>query len=111
MNDYSIRPLTARLYEWNGNNDGTYRTYDKVNRCYCNKPIPERPNFAEIYWEVYNYACDGYMIVGTSFEKCMEIVEKKFGPIDEDYRDYLRQCPYDAGRRAGLLIEEPDHYE
>ena len=98
-----------RGLEWNNNMDGTYRYWipGKGNEY---RPIPQHENIRAIYSFVFDYAMDEYMHGGT-FEKCLALVEEKYGKMSQEMIDYLKACPYDAGSRAGLLREEPDHYE
>lgn len=103
-------PSSSPMYEWNNNRDGTYRTYDK-SYCPISKPIPQHAHLNEIYNYVFNYACDGYTWANRTYEKCMEEVREKFGEISDELEEYLFRCPWDAGNRCGLLIEEPDHYD
>lgn len=117
-----MRPYIAAVYysnssfdnvnrglEWNNNMDGTYRYWipGKGNEY---RQIPHHDHIREIYDFVFHYAMDEYMNSGT-FEKCLALVEEKYGKMSQEMIDYLKACPYDAGDRAGLLREEPDHYE
>lgn len=111
MNNYdhsSFDEPNHRL-EWRNNGDGTYR-YWTLSKGLENRPIPHHDNIRAIYNFVFDYAMDEYMN-GATFEKCLALVEEKYGKMNQEMIDYLKTCPYDAGNRAGLLIEEPYHYE
>ena len=109
MNDNDAPPLLIDYYDWHTNCDGTYCSWSK-EQGYHNRVIPAHPEMNKIYKVVFNYALEGYTRSDCIFEKCIEQVEEKFGKLSEDVKDYLEHCPYDAGLRAGMLIEEPDHY-
>lgn len=100
---------TNPLIEWNNNKDGTYRYWSRDTGMET-RPIPNHEKIGEIYNTVFTFARDEYLEVGCTFENCMKMVTEKFGEMGQGMIDYLRACPWDAGSRAGLLIEEPDHY-
>lgn len=104
----SFNNVNPRL-EWRNNMDGTYRFWT-LKGGLENRPIPQHEKIREIYDFVFYYAMDEYMN-GATFEKCLALVEEKYGKMNQEMIDYLKTCPYDAGNRAGLLIEEPNHYE
>lgn len=102
--------ISHSQHEWNNNGDGTYWSHNKEAGM-IRKKIPSHPRMREIYDFAYHFACDNYCTAWGTFEKCFEKVEEKFGKMSEEMRDYILRGPWDAGDRAGLLIEEPDHYE
>lgn len=102
----SLNASNPRL-EWCNNHDGTYRPKNGRGE---SKPIPEHPRLREMYNFVFTTARDEYMSTKGNFPDIMQAVTEKFGEVDDAITDYLFSCPYDAGSRAGLLIEEPDHY-
>lgn len=104
----SFNEVNHRL-EWNNNGNGTYRYWIPFKGVE-ERPIPCHADMEEIYRFVFDYAMNEYMN-GATFEKCLTLVEEKYGKMSQEMVDYLKACPYDAGDRAGLLIEEPNHYE
>ena len=109
---------TLTRTDWNNNFDGTYFCrYDKdLNRVpLCEQgeidsKIPDFPKLQEIYYHVYNWAFDNYFN-GSSAKKAIADAEKHFGELPENVKRYLASCAFEAGDRAALLVEEPDHYD
>lgn len=97
-------------YDWNSNGDGTY-TFHQRKGGFEERPIPEHPQLDEIYSFAFNFARDNYCTTYGSFSNCMKEIEEKFGKVSDEVRDYIENCPFDAGDRAGMLIEDPHHYE
>lgn len=95
--------------EWNNNMDGTYRhSVPGMGSEY--RAIPKHDKIKEIYDFVFQYAMQGYGY-GATFNECLKLVTEKFGEMSVEMIDYLKSCPYDAGDRAGMLRDDPSHYD
>lgn len=93
--------------DWNINpEEGTYRTGGGRVR-----PIPQHPALKDMYWFVFNLTRERYGYKDAFWQYIEKEVVKRFGKLDDEVMDFLMNCPHDAGYRAGMLIEEPDHYE
>lgn len=97
--------------EWNNNGDGTYRRPNVGKLGVTNVPIPEHENIAQIYSMAFDYARDNYMTTGATYEKCLDLIKAKYGELTTEMTDYIYHCPWNAGQRAGLLIEDPHFYD
>lgn len=97
-------------YDWNATGFGTY-WYHKLQGGFEERPIPKHPQLREIYNLAFDFACENYCKAKGTLSNCIALVEEQFGPMSQEMRDYITYGPYDAGDRAGMLREEPDHYE
>lgn len=96
-------------FDWNNTGEGSY-WFHKPQGGFEERPIPNHPKLREIYELAFDYALDNSWNGGTIAECCSKI-EEKFGQIDQAMRDYIAYGPYDAGDRAAMLREDPNHYE
>lgn len=100
---------TVSKMDWNRNYNNTY-CFHKPKGGFEDRPIPSHPCLGEIYTFAFEYAYEHYCKTG-GFEECLKQIEERFGPIDLAVKNYIINCPYDAGDRAGMLREDPNHYD